>query len=234
MGKNKKEKKVVNIKDLQELDQEAMEKNEDVIEEAEVVSGTKDVEIQGIGTVRIFFPTSKEDVEVAKYSKELFSDLLMNSKLPTRRGLQKRLNATGDWTEEDDSVISDLETKREEIIQSMRTAGNQENYKNFEKMFYEIHKKLVKKWTERSQLFGNSIEGQCEVETSLLKLYLCCKIVEKDENGVEKTRPLSENFEVFKNEYLAERITDLMYNANSFWSRISESFLEDWLAQISG
>jgi hypothetical protein len=224
----------------QELKKEALEEVEAKKAETEILSGEREVDIDGLGKVIIFHPTLSVNQECEKIYSEKFIEYLNENKLPTINQLEKLLEERGIWGPDQDA---DLEQKSQNLIsltvqlnqskQDLKTV-TEKSRKKLEDKIAKLARdrmvaetELISKTMYRGSLIEATVERRAEKDALFHKMLKCTKTTEGN--------PLFKKKEdLFERSYGTGGVERLAVACLNFWSGLSDPLLEEQLEEMIG
>lgn len=202
--------------------------------ETTILTGFKKTNYPGVGTVWIKFPTLQEEAEITRYYSECYTRLLNESTLFTQYKLRKILSEKGEWTEEDEKKIDDLQelyvskaVTIEQIKSKKRlTDNNKKELEVLEKEQDKVYSEWMLLNLTKNQLFENTIEGQAEQEALRYKLVKC--VLKEDKTPLWNS--IDDLLKVEAHPDFGKLLTECL----DYWRGVSVPFYEDLLSPIAG
>lgn len=202
------------IKEIDEQDKEELDLMET---ETTLLDNQKELIYNKLGTLIVRFPTIKEESDFQKYYMRVYSKMLQDKELLTRRKMLKILEERGDWTEENEAHMDELQNlyfsksvSIEEInLKQRKTAKDKEHLDELIKERQKIYTEFMELYLVKNIFLENTIEQRAEEET--LK-YKAVKLVTYKEGD-----PVWSSVEEMDNCNAVPEIKELLADCYTFW-----------------
>jgi hypothetical protein len=226
-------------KEKKELKEEALEEVKAKKVGIELVTGKRDIEIEGFGIVTILHPSLSISQECERIYSEKFIQYLNENKLPTINQLERTLEERNIWGPEQDAELENLSTDL--ISLSLQLSQSKLDLKTVEKKSKKkledkiadlgkkrilAETKLVNKSMYHNQLLESTIERRAEKDALFYKMFECTKNVEGNS--------LFKNMEDMLNQHYGNSVERLAVACLNFWGGIEDPLFEEQLEEMIG
>lgn len=191
----------------------------------ETVTGVRFKDIEGLGIIKMRFPTTQErQLSDMEYSR-VFTRLLSDGELKTRDEMEKILAQRGIWSSENDKEIDKLQEAVSDSLEKVVRSKNDEEHKKAWEEVQEHRLKIQSIVTKRELYMANTIEAKAE---EIRISYLISKTIsDENDNLVWKS------YEDINNDNRTEIINTIIGEYIFFLNGVESNFLEQ-LAQGGG
>jgi hypothetical protein len=226
-------------KEDQELREKSLKDAEAKKAEVEIVSGEREVDIEGFGKVTIIHASLAVSQECEKLYSEKFIEYLNEGKLPTLIQLEKTLKERDIWGPEEDAnlqkLTDDLVSASVQVNQSkadLETVDKKDRKKLEDKIASLERKRILAQSTlvntnmSHNQLLESTVERRAEKDALFYKILRCTK----DPEG----NPLFKSKEDMLDKPYGFSLDRLAVACINFWGGIDDPLFEQQLEGILG
>ena len=190
---------------------------------AEIMATEREVEIAGLGKVKLYLPSNRERIEAdIEYSKA-FTELLEKG-LKTADEMMEIVKKRGLWTEEHEKRLAEIDRELRQQVLLYAKAQTDKTRVKIRKRIAELRREQLALQSRRRKYIENCVESRADEARFAYLLHKCVK----HPDG----RPVWPTLESFYEERRMSVVSDILVNYMLLYYGVSQNLLESLPAEL--